>query len=69
MNILPMLLKQARQGRPDLAAMNLGASGFSSKALKIFVRYSYKDGERTSINRLMKLYRYYRHQAESVCCC
>jgi len=63
------ILTLARQGRPDLAAIHLGASGFSGQPLKIIVRYRYADGERATVGRLKRLYEHNRHQAEAAYCC
>lgn len=59
------ILTQARQGRPDLAAMNLGASGFSFRALRVLVRYPHSSGERFQARDLYRLWSAYRRDAEA----
>ncbi len=54
---LPQILAQARAGRPDLAALNLAASGFSAKALRVIARHKHSSGKHINIRVLHRDYR------------
>ncbi len=56
MGNMAYLLNQARSGRPDLAAMNLGVMGYSPMAMHVFARYSHHAGWKYSEAELATYY-------------
>ena len=57
---LSNIFKQAKEGRADLAAMNLGAFGYSFRGIPILAKYPHTSGEYFDCKYLYHLYKWYK---------